>query len=191
MEGESTEPQYLRRFKRMHSSPFVEVREVAGAGDPLAVVDSALKEKLSLERARRKGDRMAGRDSVWVMFDRDEHPRFDEAMDKARGNALSLAISNPCFELWGIFHYEDCGGWIHRHECQRRLEELSPAYQRANGKTFDEDVIHTNYATAVERAKRSLKSREEEGIPMGNPSTTVQELTEHIRAVVRRFSGSK
>ena len=100
----------------------------------------------------------------------------------ARGNGIRLAISNPCFELWAIFHYQECDAPLDRHECQTKLRELHPGYGGKRGKIFDDPkVIESNYRDAVGKAEYSLTRREEEGDPEGNPSTTVHRLTEHIR----------
>ena len=124
------------------------------------------------------------------MFDRDDHPRFDEAKNMAHGNGIQLAISNPCFELWGIYHYQERNAPLDRYECQRKLGELCPGYsaRTRKGKVFDDPgVIEKYYRDAVERAEDSLARREEEDNPEGNPSTTVHRLTEHILCAVSGF----
>ena len=99
----------------------------------------------------------------------------------AHGNGIQLAISNPCFELWGILHYQECDAPLDRHECQRKLGELCSSYSNKKGKIFDDpEVIESKYQDAVGRAENSLTRRREEGNPEGNPSTTVHHLTEHI-----------
>ena len=176
-EGESTEPSYLWAFSRIYGNKTVRLRPIGGVGDPRAVVDRAIAER---DEARR--DPFGARDSFWAMFDRDDHHRFHEAVNLARGNSISLAISNPCFELWGIFHYEDQDAPIHRHQCQRRLGELCQDYlPRANKVFNDTDVIEGRYCDALARGERSLVRREEEGDPGGNPSSSVHCLTEFIR----------
>ena len=177
-EGAVTEPGYLREFDRLHGDrSSARLVLIGGAGDPRAVVERAIEESRESKR-----DRLGDRDSVWAMFDRDDHPRFNEARNMARGNGIRLAISNPCFELWAIFHYQECDAPLDRHECQRKLRELHPGYSGKGGKIFDDpEVIESNYRDAVERAEHSLARREEEGDPEGNPSTTVHRLTEHIR----------
>ena len=101
----------------------------------------------------------------------------------ARDNSVSLAISNPCFELWGIFHYRDYAAFLHRHDCQRQLSQLCSTYATARGKLFDDlEIIRDHYSDAVQRAETSLVRRHEEGTPEGNPSTTVHLLTAHIRS---------
>ena len=179
MEGALTEPGYLRAFERLCGDrESVRLHLIGGVGDPRAVVDRAAEE---LEKSKR--DRLGARDSVWAMFDRDEHPRFEDAKNKARGNGISLAVSNPCFELWAIFHYQECDAPLHRHECQRMLGQLCETYDGRRNKSFaDPDVIASRYRDAVERARNSLKRRAEEGAPDGNPSTTIHELTECLRS---------
>ena len=182
MEGYSTEPAYLAAFNRIFGNESVRLELVRGVGDPRAVVERAIE-----ELAKSKCDRLGNSDSAWAMFDRDVHVRFAEARDLARGNGIGLAVSDPCFELWGIFHYRDQDAPLDRHECQRMLEELCPGYERTGRKLFgDRQRIEQHYGDAVRRARQSLKNRSSEGNPGGNPSTTVHCLTEHLRRVVDR-----
>ena len=182
MEGASTEPGYLKSFCRVFGSKSVRLELIRGVGDPRAVVERAIKE---IRNAA--SDPLGNQDSAWAMFDRDVHARFAEAKDMAHGNGVPLAVSNPCFELWGIFHYRDCDAPLERHACQKILEELCPEYVRRGSKVFGSlEVIEEKYADAVERARHSLAKREADGKPEGNPSTTVHELTEHIRLTVSR-----
>ena len=189
-EGEKTEPQYLEMFKKIHVEPFVkrsvfDLRIVPDVGVPMTVVDRAVQEL----RAQRPFSREE--DSVWAMFDRDEHPKFEEAKNKARSKGVHLAVSNPCFEIWGIYHYRDWQGPMERHQCQNELEQLCPGYDKKYGKTFiDKDVIKEKCSDAIERAKKSLNSREKEGDPDGNPSTSVYFLIEAILSKVEEVTGT-
>ena len=181
-EGELTEPEYLKLFSRIHGDQsIVRVKPVPVGGDPRTVVERAIKE---LEKLKR--DEFAENDSVWAMFDRDSHPRFNEAKNLAHGNGIRLAISNPCFELWGILHYQEQDAPIESLECQRKLWQLHPGNNAGSRKIFgDRWAIARYYQTAVERASLSLQRRKEEGQPEGNPSTTVHLLTESIRCFKR------
>ena len=176
-EGSLTEPEYLKVFHRSHGNKSARLIPIGVGGDPRAVVERAIEESKKL-----KNDSLAGRDSVWAMFDRDIHARFAEAKDLARGNDIPVVISNPCFELWGILHYQEQHAPLDRHQCQRKLGELCPDYKSGAGKVFgNRDVIEQHYPAAVDRAKVSVQRRDEEGTPEGNPSTTVHRLTEFIR----------
>ena len=178
-EGISTEGEYLKVFNDSYGKPGARLVPILVGGDPGAVVKRAIEEKQKI-----KGDSSAKRDSVWAMFDRDAHPRFGEAKDLARRKNIGLAVSDPCFELWGVLHYQNQDGPIDRSECQRQLESLCREYSRKSGKVFaDEITISDNYMNAVARAKQLLINRERERCPEGNPSTTVHHLTEHIRCL--------
>lgn len=180
-EGSSTEPAYLTAFNRLFGNESVRLALVSGVGDPRAVVQRAIQ-----ELGKSKGDPLGNDDFAWAMFDRDDHVRFAEAKDIARGKGIGLAVSNPCFELWGIFHYRDQEAPLDRHQCQRMLEELCPGYERKGRKSFsDTQVIGQYYGDALGRAQRSLENRSIEGDREGNPSTTVHRLTEHLVQAVR------
>ena len=186
-EGEKTEPGYLKAFRKIHVLPHIKksvfkLRIIPGIGVPKTVVDRAIQELEDLQGP------LSGKDSVWAMFDRDEHPEFREAKDKARSKGVHLAISNPCFEIWGIYHYQDWQGPIERDQCQKELERLCPSYNRKSGKVFiDHDAIKNKYRDAMRRAKESLDSRKREGDPEGNPSTSVYLLMEEILSKVEEL----
>lgn len=180
-EGENTEPEYVQAFAQLHGAATVVSIKVEGKGlDPLAVVKRAI--------ALHDGQLASSygqADSVWAVFDRDQHVRFTEARGLAERSGIRLAVSNPCFELWAIFHYQDQDAPIEADDCQRLLQNLCSTYQKNRGKLFTEgSVIVGNYEAAVARAKRSLVRREQQGDPGGNPSTSMHQLTEHILKIM-------
>ena len=170
-EGEKTEPQYINEFLRIHQAPNV---RIGGTGfDPQGVVEKAIELKKSVGR---------GRAHVWAVFDRDEHLRFEEALRLAQRHGICVAVSNPCFEPWAVFHYRDHAAPIDRHDCQRLLARLCAGYRADRGKLFkDTEAIRSNHDAAVQRGKRSLHDREKEDDPQGNPSTSMHVLMESIR----------
>ena len=175
-EGENTEPQYILEFLRLHRAANVHI--VPTGFDPRGVVEKAIELKKEAN-ADRKG---TSRPHVWAVFDRDEHSRFEQARQLAESNGIHVAASNPCFELWAVFHYQDHAAPISTPACQRLLADLCGGYHASRGKLFrDEDAIRNNHDTAVRRRKRSLCERENEGEPQGNPSTSMHALMESIR----------
>ena len=186
-EGEKTEPQYLQMFKRIHVQPHVrrsvfDLKVISGVGVPKTVVDRAIQEREDLQGP------LSREDSVWAMFDRDEHPGFKKAKDKARRKRVCLAVSNPCFEIWGIYHYEDCQGPVNINQCQKKLEELCSIYNRRSGKNFaNEDIIRNKCRDAIKRAENSLNSRKKEGNPERGLSTSVHYLIETILLKVEKL----
>lgn len=192
-EGKRTEPAYLTAFRNDHATHLVRVETVPVADVPLTLVNRAVEKKLELERAaRRSKDSFAKAFAVWGMFDVD-HDRdraIPQACDKAKASGVHLAISNPCFELWGILHYCYQDGFIKSHDLCRRLATVMPGYDPTHRKEFNYHHMRGNYAVARSRALLGRKRREEEDDPGGNPSTGVIELLDLIIANGRKGPAS-
>lgn len=155
-----------------------------GVGVPITIAEKAVQfaqaEGVSKNRRRRKNS-FEERDEVWAIFDRDEHDRFDEAVDLCRLNGIGVARSNPCFEVWLILHEADYDRPDDRRDAQRELQRLRPEYDRDREKVPNcrELVLHVMEAEA--RGDVLLQRRVEEGNPYGRPSTMVGALTKAIR----------
>ncbi len=94
--------------------------KIEPGGTPKTLVERAVEIKTTAEKAARSGkDENLKYDSVWCVFDVDEHPYLAEAQQQARDNGISVAVSNPCFELWALLHFQEQRGHIERHEVQR------------------------------------------------------------------------
>jgi hypothetical protein len=78
--------------------------------------------------ARRKAlDEEAEIDEFWCVFDVEwprNHPGLSEAIERARLNDIRLAVSNPCFELWLILHFENQGAWLDNDAARRARRKL-------------------------------------------------------------------
>lgn len=176
-EGENTEPKYILDFLRLHKAAHVQVVPTPGF-DPRGVVEKAIE----LKREANADSKGTSRPHIWAVFDKDEHSRFEQAQQLAKSNGIRVAASNPCFELWAVFHYQNHAAPISTQACQRLLEGLCSSYRADRGKLFRDDaVIRNNHDAAVQRGARSLRERESEGDPQGNPSTSMQVLMESIR----------
>ena len=133
------------------------------------------------KKSRRKKNSFEENDEVWAVFDRDEHPNFDDAVSLCQANNVGVARSNPCFELWLILHERDYDRPDHRKDVQKALKSLRPEYDNHGRKVPDCNDLVTRVKAAEERGKVLVERRQEEGIPYGNPSTTVGILTRAIR----------
>jgi hypothetical protein len=166
-------------MKNHYRNMLVDIKVEAGQGVPMSVVDAAVAHLRQSSRRRR--DSFEKRDEVWVVFDCDEHPEIARALDKARANNVGIAYSNPCFELWGLLHFVDHDAPITRHEVQRRIKEHMPGYDQSKSKAFDYELMREKCVDAEIRAERMAARRMQEGVPRGNPYTSVFELTRLIR----------
>ena len=157
-------------------------------GVPYTIAEKAVEHarELGLDpRSRREKDSFEDRDQVWAVFDRDEHPNFNEALELCRNNGIGIGRSDPCFELWLILHERDYDRPDGRHTVQALLKALRPEYEIDGAKTPDCDDLITRVEDAERRGEAQLQRREEEDRPFGNPSTTVGCLTNAIREAAK------
>lgn len=180
-EGEITEPNYLESFAKCHSNGLVDVIPITKGGAPLTLVTKAVEKKKELEKKSRKSkDSYESLFQVWGMFDIDEHPNVAHAKEKARANGVNLAISNPCFELWGVLHFEKHDAPVGRHDIQRKLSQIMTGYQHDESPIFNYQLIKNEYNKARANAVWLENRRQEEGIAGGNPSCDVYKLLDEI-----------
>lgn len=97
-----------------------------------------------------------------MIFDRDEHRTYHEALTRAR--ALDGTMPNderkkvcftaipsvPCFELWLLLHYEDIREYFERDEIYRRLRNHLPEYAKGAHGMFE--ITSPALAQASQRA---------------------------------------
>ncbi|SDO06645.1 RloB-like protein [Lentzea jiangxiensis] len=153
-----TEQAYLDGMKRL-SKP-VTLKPVVKVGSPAQLVRYAAK--------RRQADR-GGFDEYWCVVDVDE---FDigEAVAAAGAEGISLAVSNPCFEVWLILHFADCTAGISSPKAAaEKLRKHMPGYAKG---ALDFAVLAERVDQAVERAK---------ALGSDNPSSDVWRLVEVVR----------
>jgi hypothetical protein len=133
--------------------------------------------KQAEEEARREGDDNIAYDAVWCVFDTDDHPKVADARQMANDNGISVALSNPSFELWLLLHFRDSPGMQHRHTLVEMLKSFVADYD----KNVKYESYSAGYLSAVRRANRLDEAAESDGEPGRNPSTGVYRLTEQIR----------
>ena len=174
-EGEVTEQIYLRAFCGEHVS--LEFGQTSGCV-PLTLVQRA-KEELRTNKRAPKDDRF---DEIWCVFDRDSHPNLKQAMREARDAGVRLAFSNPCFELWLVWHLEDSTAHIERNEIQRRSRILG----LTEGKHITKEAIfklEDGFPAARQRARDLDTRRENDGSEYGaNPHSDIWRLVEVLQA---------
>lgn len=179
-EGKNTERRYLEACKDAYGAGMVRMRFLPITGVPMTVVQAAIEEREILLEARRRSKDTFDVFRVWAVFDRDVHPKVQEALALAKENKIDVAFSNPCFEIWPLLHLIDYGAQDDRHAVQARLKIEMPSYDHENGAIVDFTLIKDRFPIAYERAKTHNANRESEGAPLGCPSTTVGELVKKI-----------
>ncbi len=170
-EGNKTEPLYfnsLRRYRRLSATQIDIVPGGISGSDPRSIVRYARKRK---KRMKRKGRRF---DSVWCVFDRDEHPKIEEAFLWLKESHFDVAFSNPCFELWFLLHYREIDEPMDRFEALRRLRKVMPEYRKTSSIFY---LLIPKQGDAIRRAEQLRSRLIEDGQSDGdNPSTSVDRL---------------
>lgn len=86
------------------------------------------------------------------MVDVDQHERLEEMLDDCRRSPhVNALVSNPCFELWLLWHATDRRGYAETRECVRLA--------RINNLTGDKDLNTkfpiASFPEAVTRAQQA------------------------------------
>lgn len=119
-EGGKTEPNYFRALLKAHrSSAFIDL-SVYGLGmSTSSLVKGArqLKDKLEAEDG-------LSFDRVWVVFDEDGNPGFNDAISLCRHYGFEAAWTNEAFELWYYLHFEFLDAGISRHAYIKKLNAI-------------------------------------------------------------------
>ena len=179
-EGEKTEPGYLKTLRIEEKIHLLEIEVVEAAGVPKTLVECAVSKKREAERAGRRDPTMKY-DEVWCIFDVDAHPNLPEALQQARDNGVHVALSNPCFELWVLLHFQEQTAWIDRHSAQSACRGHIPGLR----KDISYVDLKDRYQEAVGRARRLDERQRRDGQHGENPTTWVYLLTERLLALSR------
>jgi hypothetical protein len=123
-------------------------------------------------------------DECWCLFDVEwpkNHPNLAQAIELARAHGISLAISNPCFELWLILHLEEQTAFISTADAEQRSRRLDGR----SGKRIDMAIYMRHRQTAARRASLLVARHKgnQTNFPKDNPSSTMYELLEAIQAL--------
>ena len=177
VEGLVTEEDYLTHWhRRYRRSVSIEIHDFRGT--PMALVERAAKAKQKNEKDERRG-RGRAHDEVWCVFDVDEHPRLDEAVQLAAREGINLAISNPCIELWFLLHFQPQSAYIERSVAQRAAREHLGCKKGLTEAALA--ALEEGFEIARERAQRLEEKHRGDGTPPpGNPSSGLWRLVEEL-----------
>jgi hypothetical protein len=175
-EGERTERQYLEGLVKHARATGLTVLpvDVHGLGrDPMSVVKKAVHLRDDDRKRRGPRDRY---DEVWCVFDVDKHHTLAAAVALAERQSLRVAISNPCFELWLLWHFEDYSKPATAASLKDRLKPRGCA-----NKTIPRGFDYATHTEALRRAASRPALTSQYSVPE-NPGTSVPAL---VLAVVR------
>lgn len=187
-EGEKTEPLYFDEIKQTYKLSTANICILHGAygTQPQKIVDYAHDKCLKSKEW----------EHVYCVFDRDDHPNFNNALvstlalDKKYRNDLRQPIrfeaipSIPSFELWLLLHYECITREIDRNEVMRLLRRPSclPDYAKGAKGLFGRtsQILDTAFSNV------QVLAREQARHGCVNPSTSVDRLVRRLIEIGKR-----
>jgi hypothetical protein len=163
--GVRTERDYFNALRRhmRRSNMTVRVRQDGVAPEALVRAAAAFR------------DRQPGVfDEVWCVVDTDEFD-IEAAVASANQHRVSLAVSNPCFELWLLLHHSDCPAYCNGcAEVLRRLRRHVPGYDKRQ-------LDFSRFSPGIEDAVGRAQVLEPTGTAYGkNPSSGVWQIVQRI-----------
>ena len=176
VEGES-ERIYFRKFTKRNCR--VEVF-VGDNGNPEKLVKKA-EDLLTSGRID-----LDEKDELWCVFDRDDNSQecINRAKDRAGKNGFRIVFSNPCWEIWLLWHFEE--SFSYRESSQNLKQELKQNHIKNYHETGDYfDLLKPHMEDAISRAKKAkqryLTAGKGELTLEFNPSSSVFELLDEIK----------
>jgi hypothetical protein len=171
-EGAVTEKQYFSLFQ----SSRVKI-EILAAGDNKSAPEYVLKR---LDVFREQYD-LNEEDMLWLVIDVDRwgDKKLSTVCRAAKQKSFSLAVSNPCFEVWLCLHFLeelDPRDKTCRH-FEQRLKNILDEYNKSN---LDISQYEPQVSAAIERAKKLHPEPQQNWPP--TIGTHVYRLVEALRA---------
>lgn len=176
LEGAETEPEYIDGLKRQYRDTVsIEFSMLRKGGQPFELVEAARKSIAEPDREV---------DAYWCVFDVEspqKHPKLKKAVEGAP-DGLRLAISNPCFELWLILHFQDQTAAL----TTRAAEKLRAKLDGTSDKHLDAEKYMASRNQAIRRAKALRKKHAGDStlFPEDNPSSTFDQFLEDLDRLV-------
>lgn len=185
-EGSKTEPNYIEHYKDLfckekRSSIVVEKTDKT---TPVQLVETAVQLKNSSASGKD--------DEFWVVYDRESPVKYgekfhQEARDKAAANGIHIALSNVCFEVWLLLHFQStCAACNTCDELTGRKDFKThfPMYEKGSACTYTKKEIMTARVNAEKLNERTINAADKSWkVPsMWNPYTDVHKLLSAIDA---------
>ncbi|KFX54716.1 RloB domain-containing protein [Clostridium botulinum] len=207
-EGKDTETMYFDNFNSKYTKVDVRIADKNSKGknkgkatDPENLVRKAIEiSKKDYDINEKDGDR------VWCVFDVDinynnnnaTQSKIDE-IQKAKvlsnKNKIRLGISNPCFELWYLLHFEYTTANLKNYDdVKKRLDKHISNYNKSKN-VYDE--LKDKLTIAISNSKKLKKHHESlnkilpnaeseylkinaEGFVKSNPYSNIYDLVEYM-----------
>lgn len=167
-EGKDTERIYFKALAKEYANPRVHVHVLERSEDEKN--NSSPEHVLKQLNDYKTQYALEADDELWLVVDKDSWT--DGMLSRvaavcAKDAAMSMALSNPCFELWLLLHLEDATSltpeeykmWLENRRKSKnadpylkvRLRQKLGSYHESS---YDAPALVVNVETAIERARR-------------------------------------
>jgi hypothetical protein len=184
-----TEPEYLNALKLEPA-----IRDVAAVDIRVAPANSgAVPLTLVKQAAAARGTATMENgeiDEFWCAFDVEwpvNHPNLAKAIALAEANEISLAVSNPCFEVWLILHFKEHGAWLDNDEAVRLRHQLDSSLDKGLDPAKYMPNVHEAANRAAQLEERHLQNGT--SFPNDNPSSSMHRLIASVQVSPKDSSG--
>jgi hypothetical protein len=120
--------------------------------------------------------------AVWVVFDVDDFAdSIPEAVKLAKEHGIRCAISNPCFEVWLLWHVSEFSSHDTTKAMQKKAKQRE-VVSGAGGKTINFKQIEGKYAVARKSALNAERVHAEAArkFPHDNPRSDIHQLIDYV-----------
>lgn len=138
-----TEQEYVERLRQRIRSRHVALDIKVGGGEPSRVLKEC-----------RKALRAEKYDGAVIVVDVDQHDALDAVLTECRSCGISAIVTNPCFELWLLWHSEDQRAHTGPGKAGERLQSLKHV-DDGDGKHLTGKFPIDGYTAAADRARRA------------------------------------
>lgn len=190
-EGSQTEPKYFEHYRSRQTNIDIRVvgsRTSAGETDYISLIRKAVEYQNKNQLSAANGDH------IWVVADGDANYNIPDPLtaknsllSKARkladAKGIHLTLSNPCFEVWYLMHFQYTTKFLRDYSAVKTaLHPYLKNYEKSND-VYTQLSVHME--DAIRNAKRIEQFHKQNGCttPFGiavNPFSDVYQLVESL-----------
>ncbi|VEI13741.1 RloB family protein [Trueperella bialowiezensis] len=147
-----SEQAYFEQLNQeLRQSASISIVVEAGEGEPSKVLRAC--QRKTVQEQERTGDSKPFDIRVLVV-DVDEHAKLPSVLEQCEKEGIHALVTNPRFELWLLWHKEDYTRAASAQDIDARVRRLK-LVGGSGGKELGREFLITNYAEAIQRARRA------------------------------------
>ena len=183
-EGDKIEKKYFNELKKELKNKTIIIDVIPSKNDssPKKIWDKIQEQFKSQELSKEYGD------EAWLVFDVEnktpDPERTNQAKDifeKCNNQTCFSAISNPCFEVWYLLHFEPINENLVQSQIKNKIKKYKKNYCKEDGLNFNQDLCKKTEKAINNSRKRYKEANKDENKFPENTSTQVHRLVERMK----------